>query len=101
MNEAGETPAIVVVGLGYVGLPLAVALARHFPVTGMDLDQRRIAELRSGVDRTPEVERAELEQSRLRLTDKGEDCRGADLYIVTVPTPVDNANRPDLRPVLA
>jgi UDP-N-acetyl-D-galactosamine dehydrogenase len=91
---------IVVVGLGYVGLPLAVALAKSFAVTGLDVDSGRIAQLKAGVDRTNEVDEAALAASSLALTDRAEDCRGADLYIVTVPTPVDSDNRPDLRPVI-
>jgi UDP-N-acetyl-D-galactosamine dehydrogenase len=91
---------IVVVGLGYVGLPLAVALARSFDVTGLDIDRRRIDELRGGVDRTNEVAADELAASPVKLTADAADCRGADIYIVTVPTPVDESNRPDLRPVI-
>ena len=91
---------IVVVGLGYVGLPLAVALARSFEVIGLDVDSGRIDELKKGVDRTREVEPAALAASTLGLTDKAADCAGADIYIVTVPTPVDSENRPDLGPVI-
>jgi UDP-N-acetyl-D-galactosamine dehydrogenase len=94
-------PRIVVVGLGYVGLPLAVALADHFDVTGFDIDAARVAEIRQGRDRTNEVDKARLEGSPLALADSAGDARGADLYIVTVPTPVDGANRPDLSPLLA
>ncbi len=101
MSEAGGNPDIVVVGLGYVGLPLAVALARHFPVTGMDVDESRIAELREGFDRTREIESAALTSSTLRLTSRSEDARAADIYIVTVPTPVDADNRPDLGALLS
>ncbi|MEA3033401.1 MAG: UDP-N-acetyl-D-glucosamine/UDP-N-acetyl-D-galactosamine dehydrogenase, partial [Sphingomonadales bacterium] len=92
---------IVVVGLGYVGLPLAVALARRFAVTGLDVDEGRVDELKQGIDRTREVEEEALRASALALTSRAEDCRGADLYIVTVPTPVDSANRPDLEPLKA
>jgi UDP-N-acetyl-D-glucosamine/UDP-N-acetyl-D-galactosamine dehydrogenase len=92
---------IVVVGLGYVGLPLAAALAEHFPVTGLDIDTRRITELRDGHDRTGEIGRERLAASSLRLTADPAECRGADVYIVTVPTPVDAANRPDLTLVRA
>ena len=88
--------SIVVVGLGYVGLPLAVALARQFRVTGLDIDARRVEELRRHHDRTGEIEPNVLEQSPLTLTSAPEDGRGADVYIVTVPTPVDADNRPDL-----
>jgi UDP-N-acetyl-D-galactosamine dehydrogenase len=92
---------IVVVGLGYVGLPLAVALARRFAVTGLDVDRGRIAELKQGIDRTREVEAAALRDTALAFTSRAEDCRGADFYIVTVPTPVDSGNRPDLGPLEA
>ena len=87
---------IIVVGLGYVGLPLAVALASKFDTTGFDIDAGRIAELRDGRDRTNEVGEHALRSSRLNLTANSADCAGADVYIVTVPTPVDEANRPDL-----
>jgi UDP-N-acetyl-D-galactosamine dehydrogenase len=90
-----------VVGLGYVGLPLAVALAAHVPTRGLDIDSTRIAELREGRDRTGEVDPARLAASSLALTDRPEDIAGADIYIVTAPTPVDDANRPDLAPLLA
>ena len=96
-----HAPRIVIIGLGYVGLPLAVALARKFDTTGFDIDGERIAELREGHDRTREVERNELRQSTLKLGDEAEACAAADVYIVTVPTPVDGANRPDLTAVLA
>jgi len=101
MIEPGANPRIVVVGLGYVGLPLAVALANHFPVVGMDVDEDRIAELREGRDRTGEIEGERLVASSLQLTASAQDCRGADIYIVTVPTPVDANQRPDLGAVLA
>src|SRR4051812_38895685 len=91
---------IVVVGLGYVGLPLAVALARSFDDTGLDVDAARIEQLKQGIDRTNEVAPEVLTASALKLTSRPEDCRGGDLYIVTVPTPVDADNRPDLRPVI-
>jgi UDP-N-acetyl-D-galactosamine dehydrogenase len=92
---------IVVVGLGYVGLPLAVALARRFDVVGLDVNQQRIDELRQGFDRTAEVDEAALTQTTMTFTAGGEGCRGADIYIVTVPTPVDSQNVPDLRAVRA
>ena len=96
-----QQPQIVVVGLGYVGLPLAVALADHFPTTGFDIDAHRIAELSDGIDRTREVATDRLRSSPLMLTSDVEAVAGQDVYIVTVPTPVDGANRPDLGPVLA
>jgi UDP-N-acetyl-D-galactosamine dehydrogenase len=88
---------IAVIGLGYVGLPVAVAFARSgAPVIGFDIDRRRIDELRSGRDRTREVESGELNILKLALTDDPAKLRDADFFIVTVPTPIDMANRPDL-----
>ena len=91
------SPRVTVIGLGYVGLPLAVALARQFETCGLDVDRRRITELESGHDRTGEIEPARLEASRLALTNDPAACPPADFMIVTVPTPIDEANRPDLR----
>ncbi len=93
-------PRIAIVGLGYVGLPLAVAIARHFFTTGFDIHPGRIAELSSGIDRTGEVDPTALKSSTLRLTSDPEPMRGADVFIVTVPTPVDAHNKPDLSPLL-
>jgi UDP-N-acetyl-D-galactosamine dehydrogenase len=88
--------SIVVIGLGYVGLPLAVALAEVFAVSGFDINPERIAELRQGRDRTGEINEARLSASSLRLTGDVAAIGGAGIYIVTVPTPVDGDNRPDL-----
>ena len=97
-----NTPiAVNVVGLGYVGLPLAVALARLFATTGLDVVESRIAELREGHDRTGEIERERLTASALRLTTDPGECPPASFYIVTVPTPIDAFNRPDLAMVEA
>jgi len=96
-----NSPHIVVIGLGYVGLPLAVALARKFEVIGLDVDHGRIAELKRGHDRTREVDADALTASNVRLVDQADECAGADVYIVTVPTPVDASNTPDLTAVLA
>ncbi len=92
---------IAVIGLGYVGLPLAVALARHFPTVGFDIDEARISELQDGFDRTNEVEHDRLRVSALQTTNVLDDLRGAQIYIVTVPTPVDQWNQPDLAIVRA
>jgi UDP-N-acetyl-D-glucosamine/UDP-N-acetyl-D-galactosamine dehydrogenase len=91
---------IVVIGLGYVGLPLAVQLAKHFETWGLDINQVRISELESGFDRTDEIDRERLTASTLRLTANATDCPPADAYIVTVPTPIDGNNQPDLSPVI-
>ncbi|URW74460.1 nucleotide sugar dehydrogenase [Sphingomonas donggukensis] len=92
---------VVVIGLGYVGLPLAVALARTTEVWGLDVDAQRIAELRDGHDRTGEIDAERLAASPLTLTSDPADCPPADIYIVTVPTPVDADNQPDLSIVRA
>ncbi|MGC9457118.1 MAG: nucleotide sugar dehydrogenase [Halothiobacillaceae bacterium] len=97
-----ENPRIAVVGLGYVGLPLAVAFARQFDVIGHDQDEQRIRELQAGRDRTREVPDATLESvsDRLRLTADPGGLADADVYIVAVPTPVDDYRIPDLGPLL-
>ena len=96
-----STLRLSVVGLGYVGLPLAVALARHFPVLGYDVSTRRVAELRDGVDRTDEVATEVLRASTLKVTDDDAEIAGSHVFIVTVPTPVNDEKRPDLGAVLA
>ncbi len=102
--NAAATPAgvvtgtrVAVIGLGYVGLPLAVAMARQFDTIGLDIDMRRIAELEAGHDRTGEIEADRLKGSALGFTVDPLRCAPSDFYIVTVPTPIDGANRPDLR----
>lgn len=92
---------VAVIGLGYVGLPLAVALADHVPTTGFDIDEGRIDQLRRGHDRTNEVSSARLGATGLELTARVEETAGHDVYIVTVPTPVDPDNEPDLGPLRA
>src|SRR5262245_5499599 len=92
---------LAVVGLGYVGLPVAVAFARRgAPVVGFDVDANRIAELRAGRDRTREVEPEGLACPALRFTSDADELSSADFYIVTVPTPIDQARRPDLTALL-
>jgi len=92
-------PKIAVIGLGYVGLPLAIALARHFPVTGFDINVERIAELKDGVDRTREIEASVLKETTLKPTANAAELLQHDIYIVTVPTPVTEENLPDLNPL--
>src|SRR5260221_10265200 len=94
-------PRIAVIGLGYVGLPLAVALARHFEAIGFDIDEGRGAKLRDAHDRTREVDGDALRATTLKVTDAPGRCAGPDVYIVTAATPVDQANRPDLGAVMA
>ena len=91
---------IVVIGLGYVGLPLAVQLAGQYHVTGFDLSEPRISELRSGHDRTDEVTTEKLHAAtNLTFTSNPVEVTGANLYIVAVPTPITANNAPDLRPL--
>jgi UDP-N-acetyl-D-galactosamine dehydrogenase len=99
MTPAGHD-RIVVLGLGYVGLPLAVALARHSTVIGFDVDPERVAQLREGKDRTREIPAEVLAATSLEITSDPAACAGADVFIVTVPTPVDAEKRPDLTPVI-
>ena len=96
-----ENPHIAIIGLGYVGLPLAVEFGKRYPTIGYDIRAERIAELRQGRDSTLEVEPELLTQAdRLGFTDALEDLRGCNVYIVTVPTPIDAAKRPDLTPLV-
>ena len=90
---------IAVVGLGYVGLPLAVHLAAHFDVVGFDLKAERIQELQSGFDRTLEVPDSQLGNANLVYTDKPSDLADCRLIIVAVPTPIDEFRIPDLGPL--
>ncbi|MGB5202441.1 MAG: Vi polysaccharide biosynthesis UDP-N-acetylglucosamine C-6 dehydrogenase TviB [Sedimenticolaceae bacterium] len=92
---------IAVIGLGYVGLPLAVEFAKKFPVTGYDISVPRITELRQGMDSSLEVEPAELAAVSMKFTDQPDDLRDCNVYIVTVPTPIDSYKTPDLRPLIA
>jgi len=93
---------VSVVGLGYVGLPVAAAFARAgLRVVGFDVAPDRVAELRSGHDRTGELARGELDGNRVSFTTDPADLAAADFHVVTVPTPVDDARRPDLSALLA
>jgi saccharopine dehydrogenase-like NADP-dependent oxidoreductase len=87
---------IVVVGLGYVGIPLAVSLARTFDTTGLDINQGRVDELESGEDRTGSVDPATLSAEKLKFTTDATCIADADVVIVAVPTPVDSSNVPDM-----
>jgi UDP-N-acetyl-D-galactosamine dehydrogenase len=92
--------SVVVIGLGYVGLPLAVEIGKRYPTIGFDINQRRVDELRNGCDKTLEVDTDELRSaSRLAFTTDLECIRNADVYIVTVPTPVDEYKKPDMAPL--
>jgi UDP-N-acetyl-D-galactosamine dehydrogenase len=94
-------PSICVIGLGYVGLPLAVGLARHNQVIGYDISEARVRELSRGVDRTNEVRSSELTSSALKFTTSVDALKGCEVFIIAVPTPVDDAKRPDLSALTA
>ena len=92
---------LAVIGLGYVGLPVAVAFGRQgTPVIGFDIDSVRISELKAGRDRTHEVEPGDISHPHLHFTSDPAELSGADFFIVTVPTPIDQARRPDLTALL-
>ena len=91
---------IGIIGLGYVGLPLAVEFGKAMPTVGFDINSDRIGELKSGKDSTLEVDSEELTQAtRLTYSDKADDLKSCNVYIVTVPTPIDRYKRPDLSPL--
>jgi len=93
---------IAVIGLGYVGLPLAAAFAEKYQVTGFDINEKRIEELKGGYDRTLELSGEELKavEGNIVFTNDTEDLKSSNIFIVTVPTPIDESNRPDLMPLI-
>ena len=98
-----DHPNIAVIGLGYVGLPLAAAFTGTYPVTGFDIDARRVAELEGGRDRTGELSADELVTAAahgIRYTSDVDALRDCNVFVVTVPTPIDDHRRPDLTPLL-
>ena len=104
MFSAPSNPVIAVVGLGYVGLPLDLALSREFRVLGFDINAERVAELNRGEDHTLEADPAELAEALERGLEFRADSAAlgqANVYIVTVPTPIDQFKAPDLKPLLA
>lgn len=93
---------IAIVGLGYVGLPVALAIAEHYPGTyGFDLNPKKIEDLRSGLDRNFDVDQSRLKASSLVFTSNPEDLKGSTFFVVAVPTPVDKSRKPDLAPLIA
>ena len=95
-----QKTTIAVIGLGYVGLPLAVEFGKHFNTIGFDIDDNRIKELAAGQDRTLEVDSEALKSaSKLQYTADSEELAEANVYIVTVPTPIDRHKNPDLTPL--
>lgn len=92
-----HTRRVAVVGLGYVGLPIAVAFGKQGPVIGFDVNQAKVEELRKGLDRTGEVSEKDLAETQIRYTWEPADLKAADFIIVAVPTPINEALQPDLR----
>lgn len=92
---------IAVIGLGYVGLPLAVEFGKQYPTLGFDINESRVLELKSGKDSTLEVDSEELASAtQLKYSTNPQDLKSANIYIVTVPTPIDRHKRPDLTPLI-
>ncbi len=101
MNMNSKNKHIAIIGLGYVGLPLAVEFGKHRPIVGFDINPQRIAELQAGKDHTLECSPDQLKAaSQLSYTDQLDGIRACQVFIVTVPTPVDTANRPDMTPLV-
>jgi UDP-N-acetyl-D-galactosamine dehydrogenase len=95
-HPSGEPIRIAVIGLGYVGLPLCVAFSGLADTLGFDIDERRVAELQRGVDRTLEVGRSELHTGRAPFSSDTAALRDRNVFIITVPTSIDTQKRPDL-----
>ncbi len=91
---------IGVIGLGYVGLPIALAFARKFETVGYDINDAKVLELNEGIDRTGEADPDELKTTKLKMTADLEDLRGCTFFVVAVPTPIDSDHQPDLTPVV-
>jgi UDP-N-acetyl-D-galactosamine dehydrogenase len=100
MTDKISSTKIAIIGLGYVGLPLAVEFGKKHDTVGFDINQRRVEDLQKGIDRTLETSAEDIRAAkRLRVTTTIEDIRPCAVFIVTVPTPIDKYNRPDLTPV--
>ncbi|HSH68554.1 MAG TPA: nucleotide sugar dehydrogenase [Deferrisomatales bacterium] len=98
---ADGTDTLAVVGLGYVGLPLAVAFGRRFPIVGFDIAEKKVALLKQGVDPTGELTRDEVRAADIHYTSNPGELRRAKFIVVAVPTPIDNHKQPDLRPLVS
>jgi len=92
---------IAVIGLGYVGLPIALAFAKKVKVIGFDINEKRVNLMKKGIDPSNELSKKEFEKSDIQFTHKSEDLKKANFFIVAVPTPIDEHNLPDLKPLIA
>jgi UDP-N-acetyl-D-galactosamine dehydrogenase len=99
--KKGQNEKIAIIGLGYVGLPLAVLFDTKYNVIGYDINPQRIKELKEGYDKTKEVESEKLKNCQIEFTDNPEKIKEAKVIIITVPTPIDQHNIPDLRPIIS
>jgi UDP-N-acetyl-D-galactosamine dehydrogenase len=100
MSSQG-TPNIAIIGLGYVGLPLAVEFGKIFNCIGFDINQQRIDELEQGMDSTLEITKEDLSNAnKLTFSSNSTDLKNCNIYIITVPTPIDQSKRPDLTPLI-
>jgi UDP-N-acetyl-D-galactosamine dehydrogenase len=101
MQQSNKIKKIAIIGLGYVGLPLAVEFGKKYSVIGFDINYDRISELKARIDRTLEIDEKEILAAKfLTFTSNSDELNCADVYIVTVPTPIDKVNRPDLSPLI-
>ena len=97
-KQAKQNVNITVLGLGYVGLPLALELAKFFKVSGFDNNKERIKELNKGIDITKEItKKSYFSNSNIKFTNDYLECKNSNIFIITVPTPVNNKNEPDLK----
>ena len=100
MNNSTKKLKLAVIGLGYVGLPLALEFAKKRSVIGFDIEKKRIIELKSGVDRNSEIKKSKIKiTKKLFYTNNEKDLNNANCYIITVPTPIDKLKKPDLKPL--
>ena len=100
-NELTPNSKVCVIGLGYVGLPMAITCSKHYPTIGFDTSRQRIATLKAEVDNTGEVDSGEITNDNLEYSHTLQDCHDCDIYVVTVPTPIDANNNPDLSMLIA
>ena len=91
---------VIIIGLGYVGLPIAIKFSKEYDTYGFDINKKKLEKYKKGIDCTREVGNAELKHTTLRFTDNSKDIKKADFIIVTVPTPINNNNQPDLNPLI-
>src|ERR1700756_5683609 len=92
---------IALIGLGYVGLPIALAFAKKVKVIGFDINEKRVNMMKKGIDPSFELSKKEFEKSDILFTHKLEDLKKANFFIIAVPTPIDEHNLPDLKPLIA